>query len=529
MPTDVQEQDKATEAPDFTAALRSLDQERGRIGALEEQSVGRTQRLAEQEATLARQRGEARAAAVPAVQQASDTLTTASRNAPAPEQKRRPFLEGPAKASDSIRAFVQALSMLAPAVAGIVAKDGVTATNALNGAMQGWLAGDSDRLEKEMATWKASTERLIGNYKLQHEHYQDVLESSKLTLDMKLKALELSGMQYEDQMLVTTAQQKGEKATLDLLLKRGKDLDALEGRFMQMQIQYDLGQMRHQDNLQREKDAAKRHQEDLDEKKRHNQATEKNAAAGGGDQFTPEAIETLAQRFLLTGEIPGMGMGKAATAARTKVLNRVGEIMHSTGTTVGDQVAKQAAVKSMKQALTKIEQQQAMVLQFEGTANKNLGVLEEWSSKVGRSGVPVLDKWILAGRKSTGDPDVASFNAAAETAINETATVLSGSMSGVQTDSKRQEIREMLNTAMSPAQIKSVVATLRRDMQNRKESLRDESQMIQQTIAGSAGAVPAGAPAAPGSLKGQKAPDGVKDGEYTVKGQRVQVVNGVIQ
>jgi len=204
------------------------------------------------------------------------------------------------------------------------------------------------------------------------------------------------------------------------------------------------------------------------------------------EKFTPEAIEALADRFIMTGELPGMGMGKAATIARTKVLNRYAEKMAESGKTSGDQVIQQAGYRAGRTALAQLESQKAKILAFASTADKNLGIVEELSVKVGRTGIPVINKWLVMGKKSiAGDPDVSRLDAAMRTAINEYAKVTSSATGGgVTSDQARKEIEDMLNSAQTTDQVKAVVSLLRQEMQNRKLGYDEQVQSLRETLTG---------------------------------------------
>jgi hypothetical protein len=207
----------------------------------------------------------------------------------------------------------------------------------------------------------------------------------------------------------------------------------------------------------------------------------------GAMSFTPEALKALSTRFGETGDIPGMGMGKAATEARTKVINQWASDLNSSGGTVQDQIAKQAALKASRAELTKLQSQRGTVMAFAATAEKNLNLAVSLSEKVGRTGVPVLNKWLLAGKRSVaGDPDVAAFDAALRTGINEYAKVTSSATGGgVTSDSARKEVESMLNAAQTPEQIKSIMdQVLVKDLANRKSGYDQQIQFIKDSIAG---------------------------------------------
>jgi hypothetical protein len=115
-------------------------------------------------------------------------------------------------------------------------------------------------------------------------------------------------------------------------------------------------------------------------------------------------------------------------------------------------------------------------MSFAKTTDKNLAIVEKLSDKVDRTGVPVINRWLVAGKKSiAGDPDVAAFNGAVRTAINEYAKVTSSvSGAGVTSDTARKEIEDILNMAQTPEQTKAVVALLRSEMTNRKEGFEEQ-------------------------------------------------------
>lgn len=211
-----------------------------------------------------------------------------------------------------------------------------------------------------------------------------------------------------------------------------------------------------------------------------------SAGAGESMQLAPETLQALATRFGASGEIPGMGMGKAATEARTKVLNTWAEDLKKTATTPEEQLAKQATYKASVQELKRLQGQRGVVMSFANTAEKNLGLVSDLSEKVDRTGIPVINRWLLAGKKSlAGDPDVAKLDAAVRTAINEYARVTSSATGGgVTSDQARKEVESMLSSAQTKEQMKEVIKLLRQEMGNRKAGYDQQIETIKNGIAG---------------------------------------------
>ena len=194
----------------------------------------------------------------------------------------------------------------------------------------------------------------------------------------------------------------------------------------------------------------------------------------------------LALQYLQTKQMPPLGMGSAAAADRQAILNEYSKIMHSSGTTPEEVTARQSAFKASQTELNKLQGQRGIVMAFAETADKNLGLVEKLSDTVGRTGVPILNKWVLAGKRSVaGDPETAKFDAAIRTAINEFAKVTSSATGGqVTSDSARKEVESMLNTAQTPEQVKQVISTLRQEMGNRKAGYDDQINMVKSAISG---------------------------------------------
>ena len=212
---------------------------------------------------------------------------------------------------------------------------------------------------------------------------------------------------------------------------------------------------------------------------------EKSAKSSELD-LTPEAIDAMAGRYMLDGTMPGLGLGKAATKARSLVMNKVAEKMTQEGQTPQSLVTNKVVVGGLQSEAKRLLGQRGPMLAFAQTADKNLSIAEGLSGKVGRTGAPVINRWLLAGKREVaGDPDVSAFNAAVQVAVNEFAKVTSSATGGgVTSDQARKDIEGILNSAQNPEQFKAVVTTLRSDMKNRIDSYETQLQNIQKAAQG---------------------------------------------
>lgn len=208
-------------------------------------------------------------------------------------------------------------------------------------------------------------------------------------------------------------------------------------------------------------------------------------AEGRGEQhpLSPEAVDLNANIMLMTGQMPSLGLSGqgSAGAARLQILNRFSELAKERGLNADDIVAGRALVKADSGSLTALTRMTDAAVSFEATALKNMQIVENLMDKgAGTSLGPIVNRWLQAGKRETGDPDVAAFNSAMWTAATEYAKVMSGSTgSQASTDSARLEANRMLNTIDSPAAIRAVIEkTMKPDMENRKNALAEQRQTI---------------------------------------------------
>ena len=226
--------------------------------------------------------------------------------------------------------------------------------------------------------------------------------------------------------------------------------------------------------------------------------------------LTGPALDLAAKQYLATGTMPSFGM--QGQKQKEAVMNRAAQMQQSEGLTPDDVVFNQNELKTGRQALGQIQKSQGMIMQYEETAYKNADLALKAADQTDRTGVPVFNRWKMAGMSAVGgSPEVARFNAANQTFVNEYAKVMSGGYGASATsDSARQEALSMLNTAQTPEQYRAVVDQLKKEMNNRMQAMKDtraflENQMkraISGKRAPSSGGLPKGA--IPGTFRGEK-------------------------
>ena len=225
---------------------------------------------------------------------------------------------------------------------------------------------------------------------------------------------------------------------------------------------------------------------------------------GPTEPISEESKRAEGLKYLITNKLPFLGM---AGGGRMEIMNEGNRLAKELGLTPGKRISMPAIEKSMSTALTNLEKQRAIVLSFEDTATRNLGIVEELSKKVDRTGVPIWNKWVQSGKRAvTGDPDLTAFDASIRTAINEVAKVTtSATGAGQLSDTARKEVEENLKASHNPKQVMAAIGILKRDMENRRIGYANKSNELRGNLeilgdlkgSGSLNAAPEGASPAP--------------------------------
>lgn len=213
-------------------------------------------------------------------------------------------------------------------------------------------------------------------------------------------------------------------------------------------------------------------------------ASEKLKQGIANGKLDDDTVQDAATQYNLTGKLPALGRGDNAMAVRAQILNTAAKQLKDAGQSEQGAIVNQAALKASQQAYSAVKKSQEMVGTYEKTAVANMQLVRDMSSKVQRGQSPIMNKWILAGRKAIeGDPDVAKFDAALTTFSEEYAKVMTGSTgSASATDSARSTAHEMINRAQNPEQLNGVLDTMTKEMNNRMASYDQQLYDLQQSM-----------------------------------------------
>lgn len=221
---------------------------------------------------------------------------------------------------------------------------------------------------------------------------------------------------------------------------------------------------------------------------------------GGGESvaLTPEGLTNQVDTYIASrgAIIPSFGYGKAGLANRDKFYNELASSMKEQGLTANDIASGRAEYKANSMALGQVSKMRNSVQSYEQTVQKNMTLLEGLVAKGAKTGAPIINRWIQAGRAGlAGDPDVTAYNTAIQTVVNEYAKVMAGGTgsSAASSDSARAEAGKLLNNAQTPAQVQAAIKTMRQEMANRIESLKAQEGDLKNRLGNSGGASSGGA------------------------------------
>lgn len=202
-------------------------------------------------------------------------------------------------------------------------------------------------------------------------------------------------------------------------------------------------------------------------------AAQEKAASGDFTNFSDEEVNALAESAAKDRSVLiGLGRTKEGAALLMRVNKAIAGGMVESGDDVADTRAQFAADKK---SLATMTSQYDAITSFEKTAIRNGQSLVKLAEKVDSTGLPAVERWFRAGKKATGDADVAAFNAQMQVYRTEAARILTNpNLTGVLSDSARQEVAEFVNNASSAEQVRRVVELLKRDFENRKQTLEDQ-------------------------------------------------------
>jgi len=218
-----------------------------------------------------------------------------------------------------------------------------------------------------------------------------------------------------------------------------------------------------------------------------------------GQGLSEQAKIAAAARYRIDGTLPtNVGRGAQGPRDIRFILNEAARQSAEAGDTPESSRIAQIANKANTAALSKLQTQQTMVGAFEKNFSKNADLAEQLSSTVDRTGVPVLNKWLNAGKRSVaGDPAISAFDANLKATVNEYAKIVGGGTgSSATAQGEIAKIESLLSAAQTPQQVKAVLDVMRKETANRMAAFEDEKAALKGSMIQPRSAQPAASGAA---------------------------------
>jgi hypothetical protein len=187
-----------------------------------------------------------------------------------------------------------------------------------------------------------------------------------------------------------------------------------------------------------------------------------------GSLLDQQALNLAAQNYLQTGQMP---QGMRSPGMSASIIRQAGNLA-AQNPDMANLAANRASYEANTHSLQSLQKNVDQVTAFENTAGKNLDQFISTAKKVVDSGSPWINKPLRAiDQGALGSADLAAYNAARQTAVNEIAKVLNSSnATGVTSDAARNEVNSLIGPDATLAQVYSASKILRQDMENRRIS-----------------------------------------------------------
>lgn len=334
----------------------------------------------------------------------------------------------------------------------------VTAMNAASAAIKGYAEGDKDAAERAHKSWKDSLEQAVQQNQTEMDQYNLLLQDSKLSIDDRAAQLQALAASNNDENMLAALRSGEPQMAFQILDGRQKAAQSLTSMLVQAQ------------QFERQQSETERYHSQL---------------SGGAMGMDPDTISMLAQQYL-SGDrtaLQGLGTGRAGAAIRMQVLQRAQEMAANQGNSNPDIALNRATYSADSKTLSQMQNYISRADTFQSVFLKNVQQVKKYSEAGVAGSVPAINKWIQAGRKATGDPDVAAFDAAIKTASREYARIMSGPTSNAQlTVSAQANADEMLSNVMNKEQLDAVITVMEQDIKNSIQSADETMTAIRSSI-----------------------------------------------
>lgn len=337
--------------------------------------------------------------------------------------------------------------------------DATIALKAFAGGVKGLQAGQQKAFENAYETWKGSTDAALKNNKTLLDKYRVVLQDRKMSEAEQQQAIAMIAHENEHGIMMAAHDFGQQTAIYTSGVKAQQKAEAVTDKVKAQANAQIASQPMNWDKMLPED------------------------VVPGTKGLTVRAATEKAQQAMLDPSV--LSRGGMPMTDKNAVMDLQAKMMNELGISGTDLLAMQAGYGASKTALNNVTKQYTMISAFENTAEKNMKIVESLMDKgAGTESGPVINRWLQAGKKATGDPDVAAFNAAMIAAAGEVAKINSGATgAAAATEGAIGRVNETLSSVDSPRAIQEVFDKVWRvEMKNRVSSLSNVRDSIMKNI-----------------------------------------------
>ena len=173
--------------------------------------------------------------------------------------------------------------------------------------------------------------------------------------------------------------------------------------------------------------------------------------------FSQSAIDNAAARYNIDGTLPPMGMGKAAAAGRTKILNRAAELKAGIDPEQQrrDQLNNKADIANKNRAIAAFNQgKQGNAIRSFNVLLTHLDTLDSLSDALDNGNIQAVNRLGNAFAKATGKAAPTNFEGVKHIVGDELVKAVTGGAGAL---GDREAIAATINSANSPAQLRGMI------------------------------------------------------------------------
>lgn len=216
--------------------------------------------------------------------------------------------------------------------------------------------------------------------------------------------------------------------------------------------------------------------------------------------YTDATIDMLAQQQAIEGHVPALSRNPSIAALQTKITNRAAQYNKATGlfnesNTAPNLASSKGDFASDKASEVKLQGQVDAIEAFASTAKDNAKLYNDVMSKVVDTGSPWVNKPVRAILQGAfGSTAVSAVQVMRQSLQAEYGRLTSNpNLTGVLTESARQDMEKALNDNATPEMIKKALDLLQAESDNRHKDYSEQLKVVKDRIKGGGDAPAAGA------------------------------------